>query len=93
MIESFKDQEKEYEDWCNANIDGFVFNYAKGKTGNVLHNVGCYYLNTPSRKGRYTFHKKICSNDLKRLTEIAYEVSESDGWRSCRSCFKGQSIS
>ncbi|PEJ52379.1 hypothetical protein CN692_21960 [Bacillus sp. AFS002410] len=87
-IVEIKHQDNEFENWCKVNTNGFVFNYAKGTTGNVLHRVGCYHLNVQARKGRYTFHPKYCSNDLIKLSERADELSKTDGWRACKNCFK-----
>ncbi|PFO05797.1 hypothetical protein COJ85_08945 [Bacillus sp. AFS076308] len=88
MITRFYDLEKFYENWCKENVNGYVFNYAGGKTGNVLHIVGCRHLTVPSRIGTYTTrYPKFCSTDIKLLSDKADEVSNPYGWRRCKACF------
>ncbi len=75
MVSAFFEQENAYEDWCKENINGYVFNNAGGRTGNVLHYVGCRHLTVPSRIGSYTTrYPKYCSNDITELFEIADKV-------------------
>lgn len=89
MIYTFSNQEKEYEEWCNQNKHGYVFNNAGGKTGNVLHNVSCTHLSVPSRNGTYTTrYKKYCSTDINEISETGDRVSLPYGWRRCKACFK-----
>ncbi|MFF3024468.1 hypothetical protein ACFVRR_17735 [Gottfriedia sp. NPDC057948] len=89
MVISFKNQEKAYENWCEQNIKGFVFNNAGGKTGNVLHLVGCRHLTVPTRKGTYTTrYIKYCSDNLEAITFNADEISKPYSWRHCKACFK-----
>lgn len=46
------------------------------KTGNVLHKVGCWHLNVPSRKGTYTIrYDKYCSDDVTAISAKADEKS------------------
>ncbi|MBT2663608.1 hypothetical protein [Bacillus sp. ISL-45] len=87
MIDEFKHKEREYEEWCNNNKKGYVFNRAGGPTGNVLHTVGCRHLNVPSRKGTYTNYPKYCSINLNDLLAEVDEISKPNGWRKCTACF------
>ena len=90
VISYFHNQEKAYEEWCKENKDGFVFNRAGGKTGNVLHHVGCWHLTVPSRLGTYTRYPKYCSTDLIELRQKADEVSLPNSWRKCSVCRNGK---
>ncbi len=91
MITLFHDKEKAYEDWCKKNLNGYVFNNAGGRTGNVLHSVGCRHLTVPSRIGTYTTrYPKFCSSDQDLLSEKADEISQPYGWRRCKDCFNNQ---
>lgn len=88
MVFYFFNQEIAYEDWCSENRNGFVFNRAGGKTGNVLHKVGCRHLTVPSRIGTYTTrYPKYCSNEISELTIKADEISQPNNWRRCKACF------
>lgn len=91
MYKEFKDNERGYEEWCSINKNGYVFNRAGGPTGNVLHTVGCWHLNVPSRKGTYTTrYPKFCSDDLSDLLPKLDKLSEPNGWRECSACFNKQ---
>jgi hypothetical protein len=87
VYKEFKNQEREYEEWCNNNKNGYVFNKAGGKTGNVLHTVDCRYLNVPSLKGTYTTrYPKYCSENLNDLLTVLDELSKPNSWRECTAC-------
>lgn len=88
MYIEFKDKERKYEEWCSNNKNGYVFNKAGGKTGNVLHAVGCWHLNVPSRIGTYTTrYPKYCSDNINDLLAVVDELSKPNGWRECSVCF------
>jgi hypothetical protein len=92
MILFFKDREKDYEAWCKGHEEGLVFNLAGGKTGNVLHYVGCRHLTAPRYIGTYTTrYPKYCSVNIKDLSDKADEVSKPYDWRRCRDCFRNRS--
>ncbi|WP_066255597.1 hypothetical protein [Neobacillus drentensis] len=87
-VKEFKDKELEYEEWCEKHQNGYVFNRAGGKTGNVLHTVGCWHLNVPSRKGTYTTrYPKYCSENLADLLSVVDGLSKPNSWRECSICF------
>jgi hypothetical protein len=89
LVSLFYNQEKDYEDWCQENIDGYIFNNAGGKTGNVLHKVGCSHLTVTLRIGTYTTrYPKYCSTDITVLSMEADKVSKPYRWRRCKGCFK-----
>lgn len=86
-ISYFFDREKEYEEWCRENKNGYVFNIAGGKTGNVIHRVQCRHLNVSSRIGTYTTrYPKYCSNNISNLYVKAEEISKPYSWRKCKDC-------
>jgi hypothetical protein len=88
VVIEFKHKECEYEEWCNTHNNGYVFNKAGGKTGNVLHTVECWHLNVPSRKGTYTTrYPKYCSENLNDLLAVVDELSKPNSWRECTACF------
>lgn len=88
MYKEFKGKEREYEEWCDKNKNRYVFNRAGGKTGNVLHTVGCWHLNVPSRKGTYTTrYPKYCSDNINDLLAVIDELSKPNSWRECSACF------
>jgi hypothetical protein len=87
-VKEFKDKELEYEEWCKKHKNGYVFNRAGGKTGNVLHTVGCWHLNVPSRKGTYTTrYPKYSSDNLNDLLSVVDGLSKPNNWRECSICF------
>jgi hypothetical protein len=89
MAEYFYHREKDYEDWCKKNDNGYVFNRAGGKTGNVLHIVGgCRHLASPRYIGTYTTrYPKYCSENLTDIMNTVDVESEPHGWRYCSNCF------
>jgi hypothetical protein len=89
LVLEFKDKEHEYEEWCNTYKQGYVFNRAGGTTGNVLHMVGCWHLNVPSRKGTYTTrYPKYCSENIIDILAEIDKLSEPNSWRECSVCLK-----
>ncbi|MBY0144325.1 hypothetical protein [Neobacillus niacini] len=87
MVVKFENKEREYEEWCSNYKNGYVFNRAGGKTGNVLHTVDCWHLNVPTRKGTYTTrYPKYCSENLTDLLAVADELSKPNSWRECTAC-------
>lgn len=87
LVEYFSNREQEYEDWCKEHVDGYIFNHAGGKTGNVLHKVGCWHLKVPARIGTYTTrYPKYCSDDLTAISDKADVISKPYDWRRCKAC-------
>lgn len=87
MVVKFENREREYEEWCSNNKNGYVFNRAGGTTGNVLHTVECWHLNVPTRKGTYTTrYPKYCSENLNDLLAVVDKLSEPNSWRQCTTC-------
>ncbi|WP_223592378.1 hypothetical protein [Neobacillus bataviensis] len=88
MVRRFKNEEEAYEKWCKEHENGYIFNNAGGKTGNVLHLVGCRHLTSARFIGKYTkCYPKYCSDNLNELIEKADKVSQQYGWRQCKACF------
>lgn len=89
MVIEFSNNEVEFEEWCSNNKYGYVFNRAGGKTGNLLHTVGCWHLNVASRKGTYTTrYPKYCSENISDLLMVVDRLSKPNSWRECSACIK-----
>lgn len=90
MISKFLNDENGYRDWLGTNEHGYVFNFFGGKDSsyNVIHKANCRTLKRKADEGSRTSIEKVCSTDLKELTEEATKLrGSSKDWSFCKICF------
>lgn len=88
MISRFCNNDKEYENWCDRNKNGYVFNYFGGTANrsdmNKVHKVTCPSLWRKTDEGRRTTkYEKVCSNHLDELIEFVNQ-ERGKSWSYCK---------
>ncbi len=89
MCEIFKNDERGYGRWPDANQTGFVFNHFGGGNSsyNKLHHVPCHAINKPSQTGRWTVVEKVCCSDRVCLERTIRERRGGpESWEGCSVC-------
>lgn len=91
MIQRFKENEVDYENWLSEHPTGFVFNHFGGSlvqyNYNVIHTANCQMLHRPTDAGRRTVIEKICSSDLDVLQQVVKNYRDGS-YVFCKICTK-----
>jgi len=90
MISTFQNDEKGYKDWLENNKLGYVFNFFGGRDSsyNLIHKANCWTLRRKTDEGSRTKIQKVCSPDLKELSDEATRLRGSvNEWSLCKICF------
>lgn len=90
MAEHFYLNDQGFLRWLEENQNGYVFNFFGGNNPNYnkLHVASCYSLFN-GQQGKRTTVRKVCSDQLEELKQIATELrGGQDDWTFCRVCFK-----
>jgi hypothetical protein len=90
IIETFSNNDHDYENWLKGNKSGYVFNHYGGndasKDMNKVHHASCRFLHRKADEGkRTTAYPKICSNSLDDL-QVHIVQLRGESWVFCKSC-------
>lgn len=91
MISKFRNDENGYKEWVGNYEFGYVFNFFGGRDSayNLVHKANCRTLRRKTDDGSRTAIEKVCSTDLKVLSDEATRLrGSSQDWSMCKICFK-----
>ncbi len=90
MISQFKNDERSYSTWLDANPRGFVFNHFGGRDAayNVMHRSSCSFLHRDADYGARTQYAKICGAGREEVEREATRLRGAGGWKHCGTCMR-----